>query len=167
MPHCAASCKANSTALRRCAGVGRGIFPKALSLAVVAFGLTAIYILPILESAPESGGYQFRKEIWSHQQHGARGLQSLARIITDLFPITSGQRWNLPGVRDVPLDSAAVGSIVLALSIYALVRSRRAETWFFAGLAVFGIAARSAWTPLASSCWWPWAPCSWSCSNSM
>ncbi|PYQ48876.1 MAG: hypothetical protein DMF59_14805, partial [Acidobacteria bacterium] len=122
----------------------------ALAAGVIALLLSAIYILPILESAPQSGDYQFRKEIWSHQPHGARGLQSVARIITDLFPFTSGQRWNLPGVRDVPLDSAAVGSIVLALAIYALVRSRRTETWFFAGLAVFGVAARSAWSPLAN-----------------
>ncbi len=121
----------------------------ALAAGVMALLLSAIYILPILESAPQSGDYQFRKTVWSQQSHAARGLQSAARIITDLFPFTSGQRWNLPGVRDVPLDSSAVGSIVLALAVYALARSRRAETWFLAGLAVFGMAARAAWKPLS------------------
>jgi hypothetical protein len=75
----------------------------------------------------------------------------VARTITDFFPFASGQRWNLPGLRDVPLDSAAVGSIVLAAAIYAIIRSRRPETWFFAAMAVFGIAARAAWTPLANA----------------
>ena len=128
----------------------RGIV-SAVAAGIIALLLSAIYLLPILDAAPQSGDYQFRRQVWSHQSHGVPAMQSVARIITDFFPFASGQRWNLPDVRDVPLDSAAVGSIVLALAIYAVVRARRPETWFFAGMAVFGIVARAAWTPLANA----------------
>jgi membrane protein YfhO len=128
----------------------RGIV-SAVAAGVIALLLSAIYLLPILDAAPQSGDYQFRREIWSNQSHGVPRLQSVARILTDFFPFASGQRWNMPGVRDVPLDSAAVGSIVLAAAIYAVIRSRRPETWFFAAMAAFGIVARAAWTPLANT----------------
>ncbi|MDQ6802140.1 MAG: YfhO family protein [Acidobacteriota bacterium] len=130
--------------------LARGIL-SAVAAGVIALLLTAIYLLPILDAAPQSGDYQYRRQVWSHQSHGAPGAQSVARIITDFFPFASGRRWNLPGVRDVPLDSAAVGSIVLAAAIYAIVRSRRAETRFFAVMALFGIVARTGWTPLANA----------------
>ncbi len=144
----------------------------AFAAGVISLLLTAIYILPILEAAPQTMEYEFRMNVWSKWRHGVPMAQSLARMATDLFPFLSGQRWNIAGVRDVPLDSAAVGSIVLAFATYALLRARsrgaqRApvnsgrtlsapteqrwkETWFFAAVALFGILARAAWMPLAT-----------------
>jgi hypothetical protein len=49
----------------------------------------------------------------------------------------------------MPVDTAAVGSIVLALALYGAIRVRSRETWFFAGMAVFCLLARAEWKPLA------------------
>src|SRR5204862_6648244 len=46
---------------------------------------------------------------------------------------------------------AAVGSILIAAGIYALIRVRSADSWFFAALAVFGLLSRSGWAPLANA----------------
>src|SRR5262249_9493284 len=62
-----------------------------------------------------------------------------------------GHRWTRKGTPFMPLDTAAVGSIVIAMALYAIVRVRSRETWFFAALAVFGILARSGWMPLATA----------------
>ena len=123
----------------------------AAAAGVVALLLSAIYLLPILDAAPQSGEYQFRRESWSHQPHGVSLQQSAARILTDVFPFLGGQHWNFETEHDVPLDSAAVGSIVLSLALYAVIRAQRPETWFFLAISIFGLLARAAWAPLANS----------------
>ncbi len=123
----------------------------AVAAGVIALLLCAIYVLPILDAAPQSADYQFRREVWSHDPHGVPFQQAIARLLSDVLPFVSAQRWKLPNVEYVPLDSSAVGSIVFALAAYAVVRARRGETWFFVGLAIFGLLARAAWAPLANT----------------
>lgn len=129
----------------------RAAIAAVLAAGILSLLLTAIYILPILEAAPQTSEYQFRKVVWSHQPHGVSGFESIARILTDLFPSVHGMRWQLPGVQDLPLDSAAVGSVALGLAVVALIRVRRAETWLWGGMALFGILARAGWAPLANA----------------
>jgi len=74
----------------------------------------------------------------------------LARLAVDLFPFLFLRSWTVPTVQNIPIDSAAVGAIVLALAIYGAWRSARsADGRFFIGLAVFGLLARAEWAPLA------------------
>src|SRR5438270_8162300 len=123
----------------------------AAAAGIVALMLAAIYLLPILDAAPQSSEYHFRRAVWSHQPHGVSPQQSAGRILTDFFPFLGGQHWNFENEHDVPLDSSAAGSVVIALAIYAVIRAHRPETWFFLAVAIFGILARAGWAPLANS----------------
>jgi membrane protein YfhO len=121
----------------------------AVAAGVLALLLTAIYVLPILEAAPQTMEYQYRVNVYSHRPRGVPIEQSLARIAADVFPFLHAQRWTLKHVRDLPLDNGAVGSVVLAAAMYAIIRARWSEKWFFLAIALFGMLARAGWTPLA------------------
>jgi hypothetical protein len=115
---------------------------------VVALLLCAIYVLPIVEAAPQTMEHEFRVQAWSKLPHGVSNSEALARIVTDLFPFLHGREWTAYGLRYIPLDSAGAGSIILAAALYAVWRIRSRETWFFGGLALFGLLMRAAWAPL-------------------
>lgn len=122
------------------AGTGAG----ALSLLI-----SAIYILPIIDAAPQTLEHQYREFTYSKQTRGVSTADQLARLATDFFPFLHVGKWRSPEVTDVVVPSAAVGSIALAMTIYAIWRRRSPETWFFLGIAVFGLLARAEWPPLA------------------
>jgi hypothetical protein len=121
----------------------------ALAAGVIALLLCAIYILPIFEAAPQTMEHQFRTGGYLDVPRGVAAVESEARIITDFFPHLHGRYWNWKDPHWVPLETSAVGSILLALAAYAIIRVRRREVAFFAALALFGILARAAWAPLA------------------
>ncbi|HXH91207.1 MAG TPA: YfhO family protein [Thermoanaerobaculia bacterium] len=123
----------------------------ALAAGVIALLLCAIYILPIFEAAPQTMEQQFRTGGYLDVPRGVGGVESGARILTDLFPHLHGRYWNWKDPHWVPLETSAVGSILLALAAYAIIRVRRREVAFFAALALFGILARAAWAPLAAA----------------
>jgi len=130
---------------------------KALIGGILALLLCAIYILPILEAAPQTMEHAYRTEIFAKQDRGVDGKEVLARLGTDVFPFAHARGWFLDPPRHLPPDSAAVGSIILALAIFAVgqtivsVRTDRSvgPTWFFAGMAVFCLLAHAEWKPLA------------------
>jgi hypothetical protein len=113
---------------------------------LVALGLSAIFVLPILEAAPQTMEHDTRTGAFADTPRRKPAEEVLARLATDLFPYLHTTRWRF-GV--TPVDTAAVGSIILALAAYAVWRVRSAESWFFAGMAVFGLLAHAEWTPLA------------------
>lgn len=115
---------------------------QALIAGVVALLLSAIYILPILEAAPQTMEHPYRQEVFAKQDRGVDTKVAMTRLVLDLFPQEHGRG-------EMPIDSAAVGSIILALATYAVWRTRSAHTWFFAGMALFGLLAHCEWRPLA------------------
>jgi hypothetical protein len=134
--------------LRRRREVGR-VVVTTLAAGAVSVALCAIYILPIFEAAPQTMEHAFRTGDWARQSHGVIINETKARLLTDLFPFLHGGQWTLEGVKYLPLDSAAAGSIILALALFASVRVRSPETWFWGVVAVVGMLSRSAWTPLS------------------
>jgi len=133
-------------------GVGRDTgraLAAAAGAGVVAFGLTAIYILPILEAAPQTGEHGFRVEVWSKMSHAVTPTESAARMLTDVFAYLHGHRWEWGDVHHFPLDTTAPDSIVLGMALFALWRIRSGDTWFFGALALFGFLMRAAWKPLS------------------
>jgi hypothetical protein len=122
----------------------------ALAAGVIALLLCAIYILPIFEAAPQTMEHQFRTGGYLDVPRGVAAVESEARILTDFFPHLHGRYWNWKDPHWVPLETSAVGSILLALAAFAIIRVRRREVAFFAALALFGILARAAWAPLAA-----------------
>ncbi|MEA2237275.1 MAG: hypothetical protein QOC81_1999 [Thermoanaerobaculia bacterium] len=122
----------------------------ALAAGVIALLLCAIYLLPMFEAAPQTMEHQFRTGGYLEIPRGVAAGESGARILTDFFPHLHGRYWNWKNPHWVPLETSAAGSIILALALYAIARVRRREVAFFAALAVFGILARAAWSPLAT-----------------
>src|SRR5438874_86267 len=118
---------------------------------VVAFGLTAIYILPILEAAPQTSEHAFRVEAWSKMSHAVTNREAAARMLTDVFAHLHGHRWEWGDVHSFSLDTTAVGSIVLGMALFALWRIRGGDTWFLGALALFGFLSRAAWKPLSDA----------------
>jgi hypothetical protein len=129
---------------------GRAVL-SAVAAGVVALGLTAIYILPILEAAPQTAEHGFRVEVWSKQTHAATNQEAAARMLTDVFAFLHGHQWHWGDVRSFPLDTAAPDSIVLAMAIFAVWRIRSGDTWFFGALALFGFLARAGWRPVSDA----------------
>jgi hypothetical protein len=132
----------------------RGEMARALAYAgaagMIALLLSAIYLLPMFEAAPQTMEDQFRTGGYRDLVRGVPAAESEARILTDFFPHLHGRWWMHKNPHWIPPETAAAGSIVIALALYALFRVRRREVFFFAGLALFGILCRAAWTPLAA-----------------
>jgi hypothetical protein len=123
----------------------------ALAAGILALLLCAIYILPFMEAAPQTMEHAFRVGGWREMPHGVTNAEAGARLLADVFPWLHGHRWTRKGTPFMPLDTATVGSIILAAALYAVIRVRSAATWFFAALAVFGLLARAGWMPLATA----------------
>jgi hypothetical protein len=96
---------------------------------VLALALSAIFILPILEAAPQTMEYVTRTGAFANTPRGVPLEEAAKRVGSELV--------------------SSVGVGVLALAMYGVWRVRRAESWFFAGVAVFGLLAHAEWTPLA------------------
>lgn len=120
----------------------------AIAAGAVALLVCAIFLLPYLEAVPQTGEYAFR-QTWS----GAGFAQPLSKVLLvlagDIFPALHLRRWVKPDLGGLHGESAAVGSIVLALAIYAVWRVRSRATFFFGGLALFSLLAHAGWGPLS------------------
>jgi hypothetical protein len=117
---------------------------------VVALLLSAIYLLPMFEAAPQTMEQQFRTGGYRDVPRGVTLAESGARILTDFFPHLRGRWWMRKIPHWVPLETSAAGSIIVAIAIYALIRVRRRETAVFGALALFGILCGADWSPLAA-----------------
>jgi hypothetical protein len=116
----------------------------------LALLLSAFYVLPLVEAAPQTHEFASRHAIYASIPRGVSSPEVLARLATDILPNLHTRRWQVAGVpEELPVDTAAVGSIILALALCTITRARSRLTWFFAAVVVFGLLARSGWAPLA------------------
>ena len=116
---------------------------------VLAFLLTAIYLLPFADATPQTAEYEFRHMVYAVMDHGTSLPEVAVRLATGIFANSENRSWKLDAVQAIPPDTAGVGSIVLAAAVYALWRWRRRDKWFFAALLLFSLAAHTEWGPLA------------------
>ncbi len=116
----------------------RRVIVNGIIAGLLALALSAIFILPILEAAPQTMEHATRTGPFANTPRGVPMHEAVKIIAADLFP-----------PEQEPVGSAAVGFIVLVLALYAIWRVRRAESWFFAGVAVFGLLAHAQWKPVA------------------
>lgn len=125
---------------------------RALGTAVVAGAVAllvcAMFLLPYLEAVPQSGEYAFR-QTWKNVDFSQPLPKVLLVLATDIFPSLHLRRWVDPDLGGLHGETAAVGSIVLALAIYAVWRVRSRSTWFFGGLALVCLLAHAGWGPLS------------------
>jgi len=120
----------------------------AIGAGVAAAAICAVFLLPLLEAFPQSVevGVKSGQSLRSQGVSGSRALAALAR---DFFPYLHVRAWSAPHLGQIGAETAAVGSIVLALAIYAVRRKRSGEVWFFALLALFCVAAGVRWQPVS------------------
>ncbi|PYQ27214.1 MAG: hypothetical protein DMF56_20785 [Acidobacteria bacterium] len=120
----------------------------AFAAGAIALLLCAIYLLPHLDAIPQTAEYKFRSS-WKAKPRVDTPQQVLASIGTDFFPFLHLRRWIDPPVPGLKAESPAVGSIIVALAVFAVWRVRSKTTWFFAGATLFCLAAHAAWKPVA------------------
>ncbi|HEX2061230.1 MAG TPA: YfhO family protein, partial [Thermoanaerobaculia bacterium] len=72
-------------------------------------------------------------------------------LATNVFPHLHVRSFLEPGLGYIGAETAAVGSIILALALYAIWRRRSAETWFFTALGIFCMLCGARWAPLADA----------------
>ena len=113
---------------------------------VAALLTSAVALLPLLEAIPQS--YEYQQKTGSAWVAPDSSAEVVATLATNFFPHLHVRSWRSPNVGLIPAETAAVGSGVLALAIFAVWRVRSPHTWFFAGLAVVGIAVGTRWPPL-------------------
>ena len=124
--------------------------PRLALAGVLALLLAAIYLLPFVEAIQQAMEYSARHAIYAAVPRGASTPEVVARMATDVFPQLLTRRWQVEGVPpELPIDTAATGSIIFALAVVAIVRVRSRVAWFFGALALFGFLARAGWAPLA------------------
>jgi hypothetical protein len=110
----------------------------AFGAGLVAFGLTAIFLLPFLEAAPQTAEHETRIGVYAHTPYPAMPEVTKRRLGNMFLPFYGGQPWHADAISsEWDPDTARVGSVILALALVALVVApRRRQTWFFFVLAV-------------------------------
>lgn len=114
---------------------------------VAALAITAIYLLPIQEALPQTVQYTFRREVFARMDRSVPWPEAGALALRTFVPFAYGRLVH-DVADDAPMrywlsDNGYAGSIVLALAIFGLIRSRRREKWLILGLALFGLLAGS------------------------
>jgi hypothetical protein len=123
------------------------VLPRLALAGMLALLLCAIQWMPIVEMAPQTMEHATRTGVFARTPRGVAAHDALMRLATDAFPILHTRTLDTQAA--IPIDSAAAGSIVLALAIYAMLRVRSREAWFLAGMTLFCLLARAEWKPLA------------------
>ena len=102
--------------------------PLAILVGIAALLLTAIYLLPFAEAAPQTVEHSVRTKLYAPlpYEHLVRPEARTLRIRQTFVPFVQGDPLNV-----------RVGYVVLALALLA-VRRRSGEAWFFLALAVAG-----------------------------
>jgi hypothetical protein len=126
---------------------------RAIGVAVIAgllaFALCAIAVLPLIEAIPQSSEYRLKGHMMGERSQRVPTVEMLATLATDLYPHLHVRDWAKPKLGRISAETAAVGSLLLALAVYAVWRRRSAETWFFGALALFCMLAGARWGAIA------------------
>ncbi|HEX8169447.1 MAG TPA: YfhO family protein [Thermoanaerobaculia bacterium] len=123
----------------------------AFAAGAIALLLCAIQLLPLQEAVLQSGEYEYKSKYWANTDRAAPPMQVVANLATDLVPYLYLRKWSDPELPLPKAESFAVGSIALALAVYAVARRRTAETTFLAIAIVLSIAVTIAWGPAVNA----------------
>jgi hypothetical protein len=115
----------------------------------LAFALCAISLLPLIDAIPQSTEFRLKNRMMGERSQRVAGAEVLANLATDLYPHLHVREWAKPKLGRIGAETAAVGSLLLALAVYAIWRRRGAETWFFAAVALFCMLAGARWSAIA------------------
>ena len=114
---------------------------------VLALLLSAIHLLPFFEAAGQSAELEVKQKYFTTASREVPAERVLSILATDFFPHLHVRRWVKPPLGLTQAETAACGSIILALAVYAVWRRRTSETWFFFALTLACLAVESRWEP--------------------
>jgi len=117
---------------------------RALFAGTVALLLTAVYLLPFLEAAPQTLEHEIRDQLYTKTSYDV-----LAK--PDVRAARMGRTF-IPGYKGPTLDplSARVGPPILLLALIGIaLNTRKLETWFFTLLALIALGATFGAWPVA------------------
>jgi len=115
-----------------------------LGAGVIALLLTAFFLLPMIDAIPQTREYLHRRSADHATSSSWRVVAHLLR--NDIVPFAEG----LPGEEEPQheeeqqhrsMGTAYAGAMLFAPALLALLRARTRETWFFAGVVLFGLLA--------------------------
>lgn len=109
---------------------------------IAALLLTAFFLLPLFEALPQTGEYRYRT---THEVvRGASGASLAHRLLVNVVPfVEGGARGEATAHAEETthgwLGIAYAGALAFPLALFALVRGRGRERWFFAGALAWGL----------------------------
>ncbi len=109
----------------------------AIAAGALALGICAIDLLPFIEATKQTEESITRSRFYAHEKRSVGAADSMVILATDLLADTQQRGWRTPRASELRSYTAAAGSIVLALFVYAMGRVRGREKWFFFGMLVF------------------------------
>ena len=120
---------------------GRRLRPVLLALAAgaVAFGLSAVALLPFLEALPQTYQHVFRKLFYAGTDRSEPLLESLRRLVCNVVPYSYGVLGRGQVVPRLAVPFGYAGSLLFPLVIVGLV-ARGRQKWFWAGFGLLGLA---------------------------
>ncbi len=127
---------------------------RAMAAAVVAgllaTGVSAIFLLPVLDALPQTAEYASRIREGSEDLRTVSWNFSMRLLPVNFVPFVYGTPWKEMG--DAPPlmtpHNAAIGGVFLALAISGALFSRRRERFFLIAVALFGLLAGIGFPPL-------------------
>jgi hypothetical protein len=128
---------------------GRRAIVAAMLAGGTALLLCAIYLLPFLASAPETREHFIRTQVARDDFPTNKAIIG-RRLANTFVPFWGGQPWRQNTTADYDPQTARVGSVLVAMTVLALVLARRRrETWFFAGLLLVSLCIAAEAPPFA------------------
>jgi hypothetical protein len=124
-----------------------------LAAGVIALLLTAFFIFPMIDAIPQTREYQHRK---SGSAARSASWSVVAHVLhSNILPFAEGapgeeEPQHERGLQHRSMGTAYAGAMLFAPALFALLRARTRETWFFAGVVVLGFLA-GAEAPIVSA----------------
>jgi hypothetical protein len=128
--------------------IGKAVAVGALSSAI-AFGLSAVVLLPLAEILPSTAEHAFRTAWYAHSKRSVEPLDSAFRLVPQVVPYVVGVAGHGRVKDGFLVPSAYAGALVFPFAFVGLFAARR-DRWFFLAL---GLLALSVGTKTAAADW--------------
>ena len=124
-----------------------------LAAGIIALLLTAFFLAPMIDAIPQTREYLHRK---SGAEARSASWSAVAHVLrSNILPFAEGtpgeeEPQHESGLQHHSTGTAYAGAMLFAPALFALLRGRTREKWFFGGVVVFGFLA-GAEAPIVSA----------------
>jgi hypothetical protein len=114
-----------------------------LAAGILALLLTAFFVAPMIDAIPQTREYLHRK---SGAEAASASWGEVVHVLrSNILPFAEGspgeEEPQHEGLQNRSMGTAYAGAMLFAPALFALLRARTRETWFFGGVLVFGFLA--------------------------